>query len=118
MLAAQLTSQDELTLITFAQTARLVADRIPGNEAEGLVEVIAGVQPGGGTNLEQALHLGLSKAEEQQSASVESRVVLLTDGAANLGNAEPGDLSQLVWRVVWTYCRRRYRRRTPPFGGS
>ena len=50
----------------------------------------------GGTNLESALHLALSKAREMHAANAQSRIILLTDGAANLGDANPGRLASIV----------------------
>ena len=53
----------------------------------------------GGTNLEQALALGLEKAREQKLEGGQNRIILLTDGAANLGNADPKDLARLVGKM-------------------
>ena len=50
----------------------------------------------GGTNIEQALELGIAKAKEQMLEGGQNRIILLTDGAANLGNADPRDLAKLV----------------------
>jgi hypothetical protein len=96
MLAMQMTAEDRVTLISFARTPRLLADRMQGDQVDGLRELIGAMQPEGGTNLESALVLGLEKAVEQRQEGAQNRVILLTDGAANLGNADPADLARVV----------------------
>ena len=96
VLAAQLQSQDKLSIITFARTPRLVADGISGDKADELAEQVSGLTPQGGTNLEDAMNLAYQTAAKHYVASGINRVVLLTDGAANLGNVEPETLKQKV----------------------
>src|SRR5207248_10805252 len=54
------------------------------------------LNPDGGTNLEDALGLGYATAARHFVANGINRVILLTDGAANLGNVEPEALKQKV----------------------
>ena len=55
-----------------------------------------GLTPEGGTNLEEAMRLAYETALRHYLANGENRVVLLTDGAANLGDVEPGGLRKKV----------------------
>ena len=96
LLAAQLHPEDEITLISFARTPRLLRDRVSGDKAMELARVIAETPSEGGTNLEEALRLGVEKATERMLEGAQNRIILLTDGAANLGNAEPEELAGLV----------------------
>lgn len=95
-LTQQLTPADQVTLISFASTPRLLADKVPGNQGEKLLQLIETLPSEGGTNIESALLLAREKAAEQQLAGAQNRIVLLTDGAVNLGNANPDSLSKLV----------------------
>jgi hypothetical protein len=54
------------------------------------------LRPRGGTNLEEALHLAYATAARHHRPGSVSRVVLLTDGAANLGDVDPESLRQFV----------------------
>ena len=99
LLAAQLKPQDQVTLIGFARQPRLLADRVDGEKAEELVQLVESLPSEGGTNLEQALELGLAKALEQYHEDAQNRLILITDGAANLGNAKPMDLAGMVLRM-------------------
>jgi Mg-chelatase subunit ChlD len=96
VLAAQLQAQDTFSVVTFARTARLWVDGIPGNQAGKVAEQISGLTPQGGTNLEEAMNLAYQTALRHYLPNGINRVVLLTDGAANLGNVEPEALKQKV----------------------
>ncbi|MBL8854939.1 MAG: von Willebrand factor type A domain-containing protein [Planctomycetaceae bacterium] len=96
LLAQQLSPNDQVTLISFARQPRLLAENVAGQDAARLVELIARLPSEGGTNIEAALKLAFEKAAAQQSAGVQNRIVLLTDGAVNLGNANPESLSRMV----------------------
>ncbi|MCA9037988.1 MAG: von Willebrand factor type A domain-containing protein, partial [Planctomycetaceae bacterium] len=96
MLAQQLTPVDQVTLISFARQPRLLADKVAGADAGKLVGLIDELPSEGGTNIEAALQLAFEKAREQQTSSAQNRIILLTDGAVNLGNANPASLSQMV----------------------
>ncbi len=96
LLAQQLKAIDQVTLISFARQPRLVADKISGSQASELVRLVDELPSEGGTNLEAALQLAFEKAQEQQVDGAQNRIVLLTDGAANLGDAKPESLARLI----------------------
>ena len=96
LLAAQLNANDEVTLIGFARTPRLLAERVKGDEVAKLAEIIANPITEGGTNLEEALSTGIQLAKQQFLKGAQNRVILLTDGAANLGDAKPETLAMQV----------------------
>lgn len=95
-LAGQLRPEDRVSLVSFARTARLWLDGLPGNRAGELVEAVGSLSPEGGTNLEDALRVGYENALKNFRANGVNRVVLLTDGAANLGDVEPETLRRMV----------------------
>jgi Mg-chelatase subunit ChlD len=96
VLAGQLQPQDIFSVVTFARTAHLWVDGVPANQAAQVAEEVSGLTPEGGTNLEDAMNLAYQTALRHYLASGVNRVVLLTDGAANLGNVEPEALKQKV----------------------
>ena len=96
MLAQQLNPTDQVTLISFARQPRLLADQVPGDQAQQWVQIIDNMPSEGGTNIEAALQLAFEKAKEQKLAGAQNRVIMLTDGAVNLGNANPQSLSQMI----------------------
>lgn len=96
VLAAQLQPQDRLSIVTFARTARLFADGVSGDKAAEITEQVAGLTPEGGTNLGDAMNLAYQTAARHYLANGVNRVVLMTDGAANLGDVDPDSLKQKV----------------------
>ena len=96
VLASQLKPQDKFSIVTFARTARLWVDGLPGDQAGGVVEQVAGLTPQGGTNLEEAMRVAYETAARHYSTNGINRVVLMTDGAANLGDVNPDDLQRKV----------------------
>ena len=99
LLTAQLKPFDQVTLISFARQPRLLADKVSGNSASQLVDLIKNLPSEGGTNIEAALNLAFEKANEQKIESAQNRIILLTDGAVNLGNANPESLSKMVSKM-------------------
>jgi len=96
VLATQLQPQDKLSIVTFSRTAQLRADGVSGADATNALDRVSGLTPEGGTNLEEAMKLAYETALRHYLADGMNRVVLLTDGAANLGTVEPAVLKQKV----------------------
>jgi Mg-chelatase subunit ChlD len=99
VLAAQLTGYDRISVITFARTPRLIVDGMRGDVAdapEALLEQVIGLNPDGGTNLEAALGLAYETATKHFLTHGNNRVIVITDGAANLGNLDPEQLRERV----------------------
>jgi Mg-chelatase subunit ChlD len=96
VLAGQLRPEDRISVVAFARTARLWVDGLPGSQANELGPRVGGLVPEGGTNLEDALRLAYQTARRHYLANGVNRVVLLTDGAANLGDVNPTSLQQQV----------------------
>jgi autotransporter-associated beta strand protein len=95
-LSELLTGNDIVTVIGFSRTPRLLADGMPGDKAGKLADLINIEASEGGTNLEEAIKLGEKMADRRKQAGAQNRIVLFTDGAANLGDADPERLAQKV----------------------
>lgn len=96
LLAGQLKPIDQVTLISFARQPRLLADKVSGDKATQLVQLIENMPSEGGTNIEAALQLAFEKAMEHRVDGAQNRIILLTDGAVNLGDADPESLSKMI----------------------
>ena len=95
-LAAQLKPQDRVSVVAFSRTARLWVDGLPGSDVGRFLDQTQRLAPEGGTNLEEAMTLGYATALRHFMPSGLNRVILFTDGAANLGNVDPAALRSLV----------------------
>ncbi|TWT74207.1 vWA domain-containing protein [Allorhodopirellula solitaria] len=98
-LLQQLQPGDLVSLISFARTPRLLADRLSGEQAKELTRLVENLPSEGGTNIEAAVQLAWEKAREQWLEGAQNRIILLTDGAVNLGDANPQRLSGLVQSI-------------------
>ena len=87
---------DRLTLVGFARQPRLLAEAFDGNHASQALGLLDRTPAEGGTNLEEALKLGGELARRHFAATAQNRIVLLTDGAANLGDADPERLAAAI----------------------
>ena len=96
VLGGHLGPHDRVTLIGFSRQARLLAEGLSGAQAEELLRIVRATPSEGGTNLEDALDLAAAKAAEHFDPQAMNRIVLLTDGAANLGDARPEELARRV----------------------
>jgi autotransporter-associated beta strand protein len=99
VLTALLGPNDAVTLIGFARQPRLLAEEVPGAQAGKLVDIVKHTPTEGGTNMEEAIKTASELALRHYDADGQNRVVMLTDGAANLGDADPAQLSLLVDRL-------------------
>lgn len=96
VLATQLQPQDKLSIVSFARTPRLWADGVAGDKVADTIARVNEITPEGGTNLEAALDLGYATALRHYTVGSINRVVLFTDGAANLGDIDPEALTKKV----------------------
>lgn len=95
-LAGELGPRDRISAVVFARTPRIVADGVNGAASEDVVQRLLAQRPEGGTNLETALEQGYALAQRHLQPKGINRVVLLTDGAANLGEVNADALRELV----------------------
>jgi Mg-chelatase subunit ChlD len=96
VLAAQLQPQDRLSVMTFARKATLRINGVAGDKASEAITAVGEIPPEGGTNIAVALDEAYEIALRHYQPGSISRVVLLTDGAANLGDVNPDALKRKV----------------------
>ena len=92
-LGERLRPTDELALVTFDDEVRLVLPRTPVDAAR-LAAALASVRPGGTTNLSGGWLKGLEQLGSSP-ADATRRILLLTDGMANVGITDGGTLARL-----------------------
>jgi len=84
LLAGQLTSGDRVSMITFGSRAALVLEAVPAGD-ERISAAIRAIGCGGSTNLLQGIELGYGIARRAFRTGQINRVILCSDGAANIG---------------------------------
>jgi Ca-activated chloride channel family protein len=112
MLLGELDSGDRISLVTYGQEARLLLDGVPADNPAPIRQVLENLQTGGSTNLLQGLGLGYRIAARRFQSGQINRVILCSDGVANLGETE----SQAMLDQVDQYRRQGIACTTVGFG--
>ena len=96
MLVERLAPEDLVAIVQYDNKARLVLDHTPAAQKEKILAVIRNLQTSGSTNLEEGMRLGYDVAARGFVSRGENRVLLLSDGMANLGSVEAADILNKV----------------------
>lgn len=95
-LVRQLRPSDAVALVTFNDRARIGIGMTSVSELENLDRAIDKLTPGGSTNLESGLITGYQVARDGFRGGATNRVILLSDGLANVGNTEADPILRRV----------------------
>jgi Ca-activated chloride channel homolog len=85
VLVDQLGPDDRVSVVEFGEDARLVLPSTSARDRDDILDAIDELQPGGSTNLAAGLRLGYEQARESLTENGIDRVVLASDGVANVG---------------------------------
>ena len=96
LLIDQLSPTDEVAIVQFGNEARLVCEHTPASEKETLMQAIQSLQPGGPTQFDSGLQLGYQQATAGFRAGDSNRILILSDGVANVGELDPDALLEQV----------------------
>ncbi len=99
-LVVRLNANDIVTVVTFTDTASLVLPPTRGDQQQTILNAIYPLQPQYSTNVEDGLNLGYYYAMQSYRAGAENRVVLCSDGVANVGVVDPQGLLNEVHGYV------------------
>jgi Ca-activated chloride channel family protein len=96
LLVNALNEDDRIGIVTYGSEAHAVLRPTPLSRKEAILEAIDGIRPGGSTNAEEGLKLGYEMASRQYDEAAINRVILLSDGVANVGKTEAEDILKEV----------------------
>jgi Ca-activated chloride channel family protein len=80
-----LNENDTVAIVTYAGSTRDVLSPTPATDLERIYKAIDALESGGGTAMGSGMEMAYKHAVKKASANVVSRVVVLTDGDANIG---------------------------------
>ena len=98
LLVDGLDRRDSIAIVTFGDDGRVLLRPTPASETNAILGVIEELQPGGSTNLEAGLRLGYDLARESLTENGIDRVVLASDGVANVGLTDPESILGAIER--------------------
>lgn len=91
-----LQEKDRLSVVGFARQPTLWLDNAIGGNPQEILNTIDGIRPDGGTNIDLALDSAYTQGLRNFIPGGRNRLLLLTDGAANLGEVNPSTLKNRV----------------------
>jgi len=87
---------DKVSIVTFSTAAKVVLEAHAATDKLTIEKAIIALKSGGDTNLYAGLFTAFKIAAKHQKNDWDNRVVLLTDGEANVGLVQPGKLVSLA----------------------
>jgi Ca-activated chloride channel family protein len=100
LLVEQLRPTDSVGIVVYGSDARVVLEPTSGEEMGAILDAIYRLQPEGATNAEAGLRLGYEQANRAFKPGGINRVVLCSDGVANVGQTG----AESIWDVISGYA--------------
>ena len=95
-LAEMMTAQDRAAIVTYGDQASLVSGFADGDRRQEIVTGARALRTGGSTFAEDGLRLAYDLAGDELERGQQVRIVLLSDGVANVGATGPESILELV----------------------
>lgn len=100
LLVEQLHDGDTVGIVVYGSDARVVLDPTPGSDKGEILNAIYSLQPEGATNAEAGLRLGYKMAMRAYNPGGINRVILCSDGVANVGLTGPNAILEEIDHYV------------------
>jgi Ca-activated chloride channel family protein len=88
-----LASNDIVSIVAFSDNAELILPANKVGNGSWIESTINRIQPGGSTNLYDGLMMGFKEVDRNYDVRRNNRVILLTDGIANVGTTDPNRIA-------------------------
>ena len=112
LLVEQLRPRDEVAVVVYGTRARMVLSHTGIAGREEILEAIHSLETDGSTNAEEGLRLGYKLASRNARAGRINRVILCSDGVANVGETGP----DAILREIRSYVKEGITLTTVGFG--
>jgi len=106
MLVEKLNPQDVVSIVKYDSHAKLVIENVSASEKKKILDAIDNLQCSGSTNLEEGMEKAYAIAARNFVSKGENRVLLMSDGVANLGDMAAGEILGKVekYRKQGIFC--------------
>ncbi len=91
---------DTVSLVVYGSTAEVILSPTEADQPQTILAAIDRLVPTGSTNAEAGLRLGYEMAAQAYRPNASNRVMLLSDGVANVGNTGPESILQTIQNRV------------------
>jgi Ca-activated chloride channel family protein len=89
LLIGELRPSDRIGIAVYGSRGYVLLEHTPVSEADEILRAIKRLEPGGSTNAEEGLRIGYQMADEAFDPEAINRVILCSDGVANVGKTGP-----------------------------
>ncbi len=96
LLVEQLRPTDKVGIAVYGSNGRMLLEHTPVAEGEHILQAIDRLQPEGATNAEEGLVIGYRMASEAFNPEAINRVILCSDGVANVGHTGPDSILEQI----------------------
>ena len=100
LLVDQLRSTDKVGIVVYGSRGRLVLPHTGIEQRSTILSAINALKPGGSTNAEEGLRIGYDLAWRNARVNHINRVILCSDGVANVGNTGPDEILKEIRTYV------------------
>jgi Ca-activated chloride channel family protein len=112
LLVGELREADSVSIVAYGTNARVVLEPTSGSDSETIMDTITSLYPEGSTNAAEGLRLGYEMAEEAFNREGINRVILCSDGVANVGDTDADE----IWGSIENEAERGITLTTVGFG--
>jgi len=96
LLIDRMRADDTVAIVVYGSNARVVLNPTNGSDRRAILNAIYGLNPEGSTNLEAGLNLGYELANRAYKPDGINRVIIASDGVANVGSTSPEQLAAQI----------------------
>ncbi len=100
LLVGQLRPQDKVGIVIYGSRGHVLLEPTAGSNTETIMGAINALRSEGSTNAAEGLELGYRMAEGELHPGRITRVMLLSDGVANVGDTGPDSILKLIKNQV------------------
>ena len=100
LLVDELRPTDEVGIVIYGSVGQVLLEPTDGGEKRSIISAIDRLEPGGSTYAEDGLRLAYRLAAERVRPGRVTRVILLSDGVANVGNTGPDSILKRIQGYV------------------
>lgn len=100
LLVEQLKPEDTVGIVVYGSDARVLLDPVSGANKGAILSAIYNLYPEGATNAEAGIRLGYQMAMNAYNPYGINRVILCSDGVANVGETGPDEILEEVQHYV------------------
>jgi Ca-activated chloride channel homolog len=92
----KLNAHDTVSIVTYAGSTEVLLDAVSATEQTKIRSAVNGMRAGGGTAMASGMELAYKQAAKTVKRGSVSRVMVMTDGDANIGSQNPDDMLKAI----------------------